>query len=139
MKSPVNTSRPIAIVAEMLSELSNIWLVTPERVSLLKAYRSRVPPAYRSIIDRMLDTVSAGSRYWSCQAEYMAALQQISFINQQPGEHDVRTVLNIAREGAQADGVIHSDWVKEVLKLLERMIQYGSVAAQAPPIEEDSF
>jgi len=127
--------KPVSIIATMLCDQTGFWVITSERVALLKANRNKVHGVHREAIDELISS-SKGKRMWECRAEFMAALQQILSIYQRPTEQDLRAVLQDLRVGSSMEGMTEQAWVKGAVTFLERLIEYESLEPSPTPIDE---
>jgi len=131
--SSKNVPRPVAVIADMLSETTGLWKVTIERTKILRINRQRVKESSRLIVDEMLDHADRGEKFWQCRAEYMRVLREMSLVHQRPQDKDLKKILSDIRSGASMDGVLHKVWVKSAIGLIERMIQHESLESESSP------
>jgi hypothetical protein len=104
----------------MLYERSPVWIITNERVGVLRIALPTLPEPHRTAVAGMLKHSEAGQGCWPTTAEASAAIYHIlSKTKKSRQSFDVSATLQALRVGAALDNVLDKPWVIKTMELLQ--------------------
>lgn len=112
----------VNVLARMFNERQTLVLVTEERVEALKSAMADCPSQHQKCIQVMISLAEQGSARWAITAEMSAAIYAANQALISPTGEAERTLAAV-RAGAAHDKVGDRDWVKSVIRLLEKVVR----------------
>lgn len=119
MSTSVNES--LAIVAGMINDRSGLWLVTEERVALIREKISLLSRRAQPTAQEMLAIADSGGKFWPTKAEYYALLMEMKRDAVLVSKSQVDAVVDGIIKGARLDNISDKIWVKQALDILARI------------------
>jgi phage I-like protein len=119
--SPNASSETMTIVGGMMNERSGLWLITDERVGLLRANLHVLSNKSRPAIQEMISIANGGGRFWPTKAEYYAAVNEIRSQSSAVSKEQIESAISGIIRGSKTDGMAHREWVKQAMDVLNRI------------------
>jgi len=98
-----------------------LWLITDQRVNLLKSNLRVFSPRSKPAIEEMISIAERGDRFWPTKAEYYAALAEVKTASLQVSKERVDAAIANMIKGSRLDNVSDREWVKQALEILREI------------------
>lgn len=118
MQTSPSHNESLAIVAGMMNDRSGLWLVTDERVAIIRGKLSLLSPRTQPTAQEMLAIADSGGRFWPTKAEYYAVLMEIKKDTMTVSRADVVSAISGLTKGSRLDNMSDKPWVKQALDIL---------------------
>lgn len=120
LSSPL-PNESLAIVLGMINDRSGLWLITEDRVSVIREKLQLLSQRSQPAAQEMLAMADSGSKFWPTKAEYYAVLSEMRKDTVSVTKAQVDSAIDGIIKGARLDNISDKMWVKQALDVLTRI------------------